>query len=147
MRLTTYSDYALRLLMFCALNPDRTVTIAEVAKAYNVSKNHLMKIAHELSQMGYLTATRGRNGGLCLARPAREITVGDVVRMTEAHSFLVECCDPISNTCIISPACSLKRVLLGALEDFYKRLDKSTIADLVQQPGRMRALFAVQPPA
>ncbi len=141
MRLTLYSDYSLRLLMYIALKPNELVPIAEVSEAYGISKNHLMKITHQLALAGFLETVRGRNGGLRLAKPARDINVGTVVRLTEADSVLVECCDPATNTCVITRACQLKHLLLVALEDFYKRLDQSTLADLVVSPQSLLALF------
>ncbi len=141
MRLTLYSDYSLRLLMYVALKPDELVPIADVSRAYGISKNHLMKITHQLALAGFLETVRGRNGGLRLAKPARDINVGTVVRLTEADSVLVECCDPATNTCVITRACQLKHLLLEALEVFYKRLDQSTLADLVASPQSLLALF------
>ena len=102
MRLTSYSDYALRMLIYVAVHPDQFVTISEIAKSYGISKNHLMKIANELAVAGVLEAVRGRNGGLRLARPAEDISIGAVVRMTESRSDLVECFDPATNTCVIT---------------------------------------------
>jgi Rrf2 family transcriptional regulator, nitric oxide-sensitive transcriptional repressor len=142
LRLSNYSDYALRLLIYAATKSDGLVTIAEISKAYGISKNHLMKIAHELARAGYIKTVRGRNGGLCLARPAEEIRVGDVVRLTETGSVLVECCDPPTNRCIITKACRLKHVLLGALEKFYQHLDQTTLADLTSNGPDLLLSFA-----
>ena len=141
MRLTLYSDYSLRLLMYVALKPNELVLMSDVAEAYGISKNHLTKITHRLALAGFLETVRGRNGGLRLAKSARDINVGTVVRLTEAESVLVECCDPATNTCVITRVCQLKHILLGALEDFYKRLDQSTLADLVASPASLLALF------
>ncbi len=141
MRLTRYSDYSLRLLMYVAVKPNELVAIADVSKAYDISKNHLMKIAHQLALAGFIETVRGRNGGLCLAKPASEINIGQVVRLTEADSVLVECCDSTTNTCIITRACRLKHILLRALEDFYKRLDQFTLADLLADQESLLALF------
>ncbi len=91
MRLTRYSDYSLRLLMYVAVKPNELVAIADVSKAYKISKNHLMKIAHQLALAGFIETVRGRHGGLRLAKPAGEINIGQVVRLTEADSILVEC--------------------------------------------------------
>lgn len=141
MRLTLYSDYSLRLLMYIALKPNELVSIAEVSKAYGISNNHLMKITHQLALAGFLETVRGRNGGLRLAKPALEINIGTVVRLTEAKSALVECCNAATNTCVITRTCKLRQLLLDALQDFYKRLDRSTLADLVASPESLLALF------
>jgi Rrf2 family nitric oxide-sensitive transcriptional repressor len=143
MRLTNYSDYALRMLIYVAVHPDKLITIGEVSKAYSISKNHLMKIANELSVAGILETVRGRNGGLRLAKPPSEIRIGTVVRMTESGSALVECFDPATNHCVITRACRLKRLLAQALEAFYLRLDEETLADLVHRPRNLLALFDV----
>ncbi len=143
MRLTSYSDYALRLLIYVAVRPSEIVTIGDVSSSYRISKNHLMKIAHALALAGYLETVRGRNGGLRLAKPAQDISVGEVVRLTEAGSVLVECCDPATNTCVITRACKLKHVLVEALEAFYNRLDQVTLADLVVQPKSLLSLLAL----
>jgi Rrf2 family nitric oxide-sensitive transcriptional repressor len=143
MRLTNYSDYALRMLIYVAVHPDKLITIGEVSKAYSISKNHLMKIANELSVAGILETVRGRNGGLRLAKPPSEIRIGTVVRMTESGSALVECFDPATNHCVITRACRLKHLLAQALEAFYLRLDEETLADLVHRPRNLLALFDV----
>ncbi len=143
MRLTSYSDYALRMLIYVAVHPDQFVTISEIAKSYGISKNHLMKIANELAVAGVLEAVRGRNGGLRLARPAEDISIGAVVRMTESRSDLVECFDPATNTCVITRACRLKHLLAQALEAFYLHLDGATLADLARQPKSILSLLSV----
>ena len=102
MRLTDYTDYSLRVLMFCAANPDRSVTIAEMAEHHVVSKNHLMKVVNDLARHGYLQTSRGRGGGLRLLKNPTEINLGDVVRHTETDFRLVECFDPTINTCTLS---------------------------------------------
>ncbi|MEI6533865.1 MAG: Rrf2 family transcriptional regulator [Verrucomicrobiaceae bacterium] len=143
MRLTSYSDYALRMLIYVAVHPDQFVTISEIAKSYGISKNHLMKIANELAVAGVLEAVRGRNGGLRLARPAEDISIGAVLRMTESRSDLVECFDPATNTCVITRACRLKHLLAQALEAFYLHLDAATLADLARQPKSILSLLSV----
>ncbi len=145
MRVATYSDFALRLLMYAAVKHPDYVTITEVSKAYGISKNHLMKVTHELALAGYLDTLRGRNGGLRLARPATEINVGQVMRFTEKGIALVECFDPATNSCVITPACKLKHVLNDALEAFFKTLEQSTLADLVSQPRSLSRLFLTKP--
>ena len=141
MRIATYSDFALRLLMYAAVKHPAYVTITEVSKAYGISKNHLMKVTHELALAGYLDTLRGRNGGLRLAKPAKNINVGHVMRLTEKGSALVECFDPTTNQCVITPACKLKHVFHGALEAFFQKLEQTTLADLISDPRSLSALF------
>lgn len=131
MKLTRYSDYSLRVLMYLALQPDRLATIEEISKAYGISKTHLMKVAHELGRAGYLETVRGRGGGLRLAQDLDAIRVGDVVRHTEGKMDLVECFDEASSTCRIESVCSLRGALEAALEAFLSTLDGYTLADLV----------------
>lgn len=130
MQITRYSDYAVRVLVYLALIPERLVTIDEIAAAYGISKAHLTKVAHELGQRGYLEAVRGRSGGLRLGRPAAEITLGALLRETEPSLALVECFRP-DGACVIQPACGLRPVLDEALAAFLAVLDRYTVADLV----------------
>ena len=143
MRLTMHTDYALRLLMHLALAPERLVTIAEVAEAYAISRNHLVKIAHELGKQGFVETTRGRGGGLRLACSPGEIAIGDVVRAMEEDFRIVECFERKSNTCRIAPACGLKHLLDDALNAWLAVLDKATLADLVARPAPLRRLLAI----
>jgi len=131
MRLTRYSDYSLRVLMYLGVRPEQLVTIDEISAAYGISKAHLMKVVHELGRAGYLETVRGRGGGLRLAESLDSITVGEVVRHTEGKMDLVECFDAETNTCRIQPACILRGVLEEALEAFVSTLDRYTLADLV----------------
>ena len=142
MRLTAYTDYALRLLMLVAIRNGETVTIREVADRYGISRNHLMKIANQLSAAGIIEATRGRGGGMTLARDARDITIGEVVRLTEDGFALVECFDPESDTCAISPVCKLRRALREALGAFLGVLDSYSLGDLVKRPKQLERLLA-----
>ncbi len=132
MRLTDYTDYTLRVLMFCALHPQRSVTIAELADSHAVSKNHLMKIVNDLARQGLLQTTRGRGGGLRLLKPADEIRIGDVVRQTETDFRLVECFDKAHDTCTLTPNCQLKAVFGSALQSYLAELDKVTLADVTR---------------
>lgn len=131
MQLTRYSDYSLRVLMYLALDPDRLVTIEDIAGSYAVSKAHLMKVVHQLGLGGFIETVRGRGGGLRLARPAEEIMVGEVVRSTETVLALAECFEAGASRCAIEPACGLRSVLDEALAAFLAVLDRYTIADLV----------------
>lgn len=130
MRLTDYTDYTLRVLMFCALNPDRSVTIAELAESHAVSKNHLMKIVNDLANQGVLLTTRGRGGGLKLLKDPADIFIGDVVRASETDFRMVECFDTNHNSCTLTAQCRLKFVFKRALESYLAELDKVTLADI-----------------
>jgi len=143
MRLTTFTDYSLRVLIYLAIDPDRRATIGEIASAFSVSENHLMKVVHFLGKRRLLTNVRGKGGGMTLALPPAEINVGEVIRLTEAGSIPVECFDREHNTCVITPACRLRRVLGEAVDAFYDALSQYTLADLVKQP---RALAQILTP-
>ena len=141
MRLTDYTDYTLRVLIYCASNPDRLVTISEVADAYSISRNPLTKIVHELGKQGVLETVRGRGGGLRLLRAPAEITVGEIVRESEPDLTMVECFDRRTNRCRLTPHCSLKRALKRALEAYLDVLDGVTIEDIsVRTTGAGRSL-------
>lgn len=135
MRLSDYTDYTLRVLMYCAANRGRLVTIAELADQHQVSKNHLMKIVNDLGRQGVLETTRGRGGGLRLLMDPSAIRVGDVVRNSETDFRLVECFDASTDTCTLTPTCRLKKVLRDALAAYLAELDGVTLADITR-PGR-----------
>ncbi|MGG5820030.1 Rrf2 family transcriptional regulator [Falsiroseomonas sp. HW251] len=141
MRLTTLTDFSLRMLIHLAIEPDGRATIAEVAKAYRISESHLMKVAHLLGQADYVTTLRGRGGGLQLARPADKITAGEVVRYMEPDMAIVPCF--ADAPCAILPACGLKHRLRAAREAFLAVLDATTIADLAQPQVELRSLLAI----
>ena len=132
MRLAEYTDYTLRVLMYCAARPQQLVTIGELADRHGVSKNHLMKIVNDLARQGLLETTRGRGGGLRLMKDAKQIRVGDVVRASETDFRLVECFDPETNQCTLSPSCRLKGLLDEALKAYFKTLDSMTLAELTE---------------
>lgn len=129
MKLTRYTDYALRVLMHLAGRPDRLASIAEIARAYGISENHLMKVVHELGRAGFITTVRGRGGGLKLARPAQAIPVGEVVRVTEDDCPLVDC-----TGCALAPGCRLTGALAEARQAFFAALDRYSIADVARAP-------------
>jgi Rrf2 family nitric oxide-sensitive transcriptional repressor len=129
MRLTTFSDYALRVLMYAAAAGDRLITIEETAKAYNISRAHLMKVVNILTRTGYIKGVRGRSGGFGLAKPPEEINLGAVMRATEPDFALVECF-ATGNQCLITKRCRLPNVLNEALNAFIGTLDRYTLADL-----------------
>lgn len=138
MRLKSYTDYALRVLMHLAARPDRLSSIGEIARTYRISHNHLMKVVHDLRKQGFVDAVRGRSGGIRLGRPAAEISVGEVVRHTEAGFDLVDC-----ESCVIARACSLTHALHEARRAFMAVLDGYSLADLVEDRQRgLRELLA-----
>ena len=141
MRLTVYTDYALRVLMYVAVKEDGLATIAEIAERYGISRNHLMKVAHQLGIAGYLETVRGRSGGLRLARPAADINLGDVVRYTEQDMALVPCMSPVDAACAIRPSCLLKRALDRAAAAFLGVLDEYSLSDLVKPRHALRELL------
>lgn len=130
MRLTVFSDYALRVLMYAAAADDRLITIEETAKTYNISRAHLRKVVNILTRRGYVRALRGRSGGFTLAKPPEAINLGEVVRASEPDFALVECFATGSH-CIITKCCQLPDVLNEALSAFIGTLDRYTLADIV----------------
>jgi Rrf2 family transcriptional regulator, nitric oxide-sensitive transcriptional repressor len=133
MRLTHFSDYALRVLMYAAVRGENLITIEETAKLYGISRAHLMKVANQLTRAGYLKAIRGRSGGLVLAKRPDAISLGDVLRATEPDFALVECFTA-DNRCLITPRCRLRGALHEALAAFVGTLDGYTLADLILSP-------------
>lgn len=130
MRLTNFSDYALRMLMFAASSGDRLITIEQAARTFNLSKTHLNKVANTLTRGGFLKAVRGRSGGLMLGRPPEAIRIGDVIRLTEPDFALVECF-ATGNQCVITRCCKLAGMLDEAMASFQNTLDRYTLADIV----------------
>ncbi len=141
MRLTAYTDYALRVLMQVAMKEGELVRVSEIADAYGISHNHLTKVVHNLGSLGFLSTVQGRNGGMRLARPSDQITVGQVVREFEPDFRLVECFDPGASDCRVQRACVLKNAFGDALELFLGRLDRVTVADLVKPRGKLQVLL------
>jgi Rrf2 family nitric oxide-sensitive transcriptional repressor len=143
MRLTVYSDYALRMLMYLALKPDQLSTIADIAASYDISENHLMKVAHQLGVGGFVETVRGRGGGLRLAKPVGAIVLAEVVRYTEPDMAIVQCFKPLDAPCAIRPCCVLRRALEKARDAFMAVLEEYTLADLVQPRQRLAGLLGI----
>lgn len=141
MQLTQFSDYSLRLLLYLATHPDRTVSLQEISQSYGVSHHHLVKVSQRLIAEGFVASVRGRSGGLRLGRPAKEINVGKLVRMTEPNMNLVECFDEETNTCPIDGACGLKGVLRHAQTAFLGVLDAHTLADFLPRAPALVKLW------
>jgi Rrf2 family nitric oxide-sensitive transcriptional repressor len=143
MRLTRYTDYAMRVLLHLAARDDDDLSsIGEIAGLYKISQNHLMKVVQDLGKAGFVRTVRGRGGGIALARPADQIVIGQVVRQTEEGFQLVDC-----TNCVIAPACTLPRALNEATAAFIAVLDKYSLEDLLDQRHQMRALFGITEPA
>lgn len=141
MKLTTFTDYSLRVLMYVATRPEGQATIAEIARAFDISENHLVKVVHRLGIEGLLCNTRGRGGGLRLARPAGEINVADVVRRTEGAAVPAECFGHSTATCAIASVCRLSGVLEAAVGAFYGVLARHTLADIVENRSQVAAIL------
>jgi Rrf2 family transcriptional regulator, nitric oxide-sensitive transcriptional repressor len=142
MRLTSFTDYTLRTLIYLALRPDRLVTIADIARAYDISANHLMKVVHRLAVAGDVTTVRGQRGGLRLARPASDINIGEVIRRAEPDMALVPCFDD-KQRCVIQEGCVLQHALGNALAAFLAVLDRYTLADLVAPQQALAEMLGV----
>ncbi|NGX15759.1 Rrf2 family transcriptional regulator [Wenzhouxiangella sp. XN24] len=140
MRLTYFTDYAFRVLIYLAVQPGRRCTIREISEAYGISRAHLMKVVNLLTREGLVIAQRGPHGGLMLALPPEELRLGDVVRKTEDDLGLVECFRP-ENQCRLTPSCALIPVLARALDAFLAELDKHTLAELVREPVSVMKLL------
>ena len=130
MKLTAFTDYSLRVLMYLAAAPTQRATIAEIAAAFDISENHLVKVVHFLGKSGWIQTLRGKGGGIQLAMRPDMINVGRVVRDTEGAALPAECFLPEGNQCVITPACRLKNVLADAVKAFYLVLDQYTLADI-----------------
>ncbi len=143
MRLNVFTDYCLRTLMYVGLNEDQLTTRSDIAAAYDISDNHLMKVVNWLGRQGYIETVRGKGGGMQLARDARDISIGEMVRASEASSALVECFDPATSCCRIAPVCRLKGVFGEAMDAFYGVLDKYTLADLLLKPKPLAAVLRI----
>ena len=130
MKLTLHTDYALRMLVYLAVNRDGSTRVADVAESYGISRNHLLKVALRLGRLGYLTTVRGRSGGIALAQKPEEINLGEVVRQMEDGFALVECMRADGGVCAISPACRLKGIVRKAVEAFLSVFDDYSLADI-----------------
>jgi len=148
MRLTAYTDYTLRTLIYLALNQERLVTIQDIADTHGISKNHLMKVVHQLGISGIVETVRGRNGGLRLNRPPAEINIGEMVRNSETDFFMAECFDSGNTSCNYSSSCALKGVLQSATQAYLDVLDNVTLENLVvkerKRSGRRDAAVPIR---
>lgn len=144
MRLTSFTNYALRMLQYAALRGDRISRVTDIAMAHRVSVHHMIKIANLLGRKGYLETLRGRAGGIRLAKPADAITVGEIVRITEAPLDLAECFNAETNTCPLIGSCNLSRTWKRALDAFMAVLDEVTVADIAGNRAELTALLGLE---
>ena len=149
MKLTAFTDYALRVLIYLAAQPGRRATIGEVAAAHAISEHHLVKVVHFLGRQGWLANVRGKGGGLGLALPAVQVPLGEVVRQTEGGAVVADCCGTGGGNCRIAPSCRLRGVLADAVAAFHAVLDRYTLADLVRNREELASILFVRqrPPA
>ncbi|WP_246943801.1 Rrf2 family transcriptional regulator [Bacillus pinisoli] len=145
MKLTSYTDYSLRVLIYLGtLDEGRLVNIKEIAEIYQISKNHLMKVIYDLGRFGYIETVRGRNGGVKLALKPEEINIGEVIQKTEDDFYMAECFDPSNKGCVISPACKLKKALDEAVHAYLNVLKSYTLADILENKSSLQKLFSIQ---
>lgn len=143
MRLTYHTDYALRMLVYLAVDRERPARVADVAESYGISRNHLLKVALKLGRLGYLTTSRGRSGGIALSCAPKDINLGDVVRQMEEDFALVECMRPEGGGCAIAPACRLNGVVRKALEAFLCVFDDYSLADIAGNRDTLAELLGL----
>jgi Rrf2 family nitric oxide-sensitive transcriptional repressor len=143
MKLTAFTDYSLRVLMYLAADPSRRATIAEIAGAYGISENHLVKVVHFLGQCGWIETVRGKGGGMLLARPAHEVVVGRVVRDCEGAALPAECFSTDGGRCVLTRGCRLKGVLGEAVDAFYAVLDNYTLADVTRNRASLAKVLMI----
>ena len=141
MRLTTRTNLAIRVLMYCGVHPDEVTRTAHIAQACNASANHLAQVVHMLNQHGFIHATRGRMGGVKLARPTAMVNIGEVFRIFEAEVPFTECFADSTNTCPLVSACRLKNAIRKALEAFFHEMDLVTLEDLVKGNCGLHEIF------
>lgn len=140
MKLTLFTDYSIRVLLYLGARPERLCSIGEVAQGYGISQNHLMKVVNRLARQGYVESVRGRAGGIRLGRPPERINLGTLVRDTEDGFDLVDC-----GSCVVAPACAVTGVLGEALAAFLAVLDRYTLADMLASRLRLRELLLGAP--
>lgn len=143
MQLTYYTDYSLRVLMYLAIQPRRRINIGEIAERYDISRNHLVKVVHNLARGGFIRSHRGKGGGIELSRGPADINLGVVVRYTEGPLHAVECFDAERNQCVITNVCGLALVLKEACDNFLATLDRYTLADLIKQRAGLEKALAL----
>jgi Rrf2 family nitric oxide-sensitive transcriptional repressor len=144
MRLTSFTDYSLRVLMYLAADPDRRATIGEIAASFGISEHHLVKVVHFLGKAGLLANVRGRGGGIELARAPEAINLGAVVRAAEGPAVPAECFERETNACRITRSCRLRGVLANAVDAFYAVLDRHTLADIAANGAALGRVLGIE---
>lgn len=146
MKLTAFTDYSLRVLIYLAAAPHRRSTVAEICAAFDINASHLAKVVHHLGKKGWVQTIRGKGGGLRLERAANDICVGDVVRDTEGHLKPAECFTAEESSCAIVEYCRLKGVMAEAVKAFYAVLDRYTLADITRNPDELGSVLRFHRP-
>jgi len=144
MQLTLHTDYALRVLIFLSQKSEGLSTITEISDFYEISRNHLVKVVHHLAGSGFIQTTRGKNGGMKLARAPELIAIGDVVRRMEPNFDIVECFNTTNPSCVVSPSCALKSALYQAGNEFLAVLDRFTLADALDKSDPTIQIFPIE---
>ncbi len=144
MQLTQYTDYSLRVLIYLANKTEGLATVSEIADYHGISRNHLVKVIHNLATKGFILTTRGRNGGMVLSRPPSKIILGDVIRNTEPNFDIAECFNNADNCCVITPNCGLKSIFREAQMGFINAMDKYTLSDAVTRSPVSHAPMSTQ---
>ena len=132
MQLTSFTDYGLRTLMYLAEHPDRLSSVKEVSEYHSISRNHLVKVVHRLSQLGYIYSTKGKGGGIRIAQGMKKLRLGDIITNLEPNMYMVECFDEKTNTCKITSSCQLKHYLFEATKKFIETMNEYTLADAIK---------------
>jgi Rrf2 family nitric oxide-sensitive transcriptional repressor len=141
MQLTLYTDYSIRVLLYLAAKPESPSTITEIADSFGISRNHLVKVVHNLATKDFIRTTRGKKGGIVLERAPESISLGQLVRQTEPDFRIVECMGDVPSTCPIEEVCGLKGVLTMARDAFLRTLDQFTLADITQNRALLRPIL------
>lgn len=132
MQITRFTDYGLRTLMYVAARSENIASVKEVSEHYGISRNHLVKVVHRLSQLGYIETTKGKGGGIKIAKGTEKLRLGELIKQLEPNMNMVECFDAKTNTCRITGSCQLKHYLFEATQSFINTMNKYTLADTVQ---------------
>ncbi len=142
-KLTNFTDYSMRALIYLAVHPGRLCTVKEISEAFNISQNHMVKVVHSLSKHRYINTKKGKNGGIELSKPAYHLNVGDIVRTLESDLYIVECFNSDDKRCSITAVCKLKHVLFNAYKAFIGELDKHTLADITENMDELLEVFEI----
>lgn len=132
MKLTTFTDYSLRTLMYLASNPEHLSSVKEISEHYDISRNHLVKVVHRLAQLGHIETSKGKGGGIKISDQVIQLRLGDLIQQLEPHMHIVECFDQKTNTCKITNSCQLKHYLFEANQSFINTLNQYTLADTIK---------------